>query len=92
MVSKEPQSVQKLEWHNGRHRSSCSGLGDLSGFDAACADIDPFRRSIHDSPDALDVRVPATFVAPMRMADAHPKRRVLAAHLTYRSHDAQPRR
>ena len=40
----------------------------------------------HDGADPLDVRVPAALGAPVRVADAHAERRVLAAHLAHRCH------
>ena len=43
-------------------------------------------RAVHEGPDPLDVRVPAALGAPVRVADAHAERRVLATHLADRCH------
>ena len=45
-----------------------------------------------DRSHPLDVRVPTALGAPMRVADAHAERWVLAAHLTYRCHERRSSR
>src|SRR5688572_16963145 len=67
----------------GAHR-----LLDLAGLEAAGADVHPLRGAVDDRPDPLDVRVPPPVGAHVRMADALPEGRVLAAHLADRCHDA----
>src|SRR6476661_6628318 len=83
-------SISQKDAERTARQASASGLDDFAGLDASRADVDSLRRTIDNRPDPLDVRVPATLVAPVRVADAHPEGRVLATHLTDRSHDAQP--
>ena len=63
------------------------GFDDLAGAQATGADVYPFDASADDGANPLDIRIPAALGPNMRMADAHAKRRLLVADLTYRGHD-----
>src|SRR5581483_8697587 len=52
------------------------------------ADVHPPGGPVHDCPYPLDVRVPTALGTNVGVADRHAERRLLAAHLTHRSHDA----
>src|SRR5690606_15458475 len=69
---------------------SADALGDLAGPDAARADVEALRGAVHDGPHPLDVRVPPTLGAPVRVADVHPEGRVLPAHLAHCCHRRGP--
>src|SRR3546814_18164897 len=74
---------------NGPDRTGVAGqgellgdvLGDLAGLDAAGAHVAALRGAVADRPDPLDVGVPPTLSATVRVADVHPEGRVIAAHL-----------
>src|SRR5690606_25201458 len=65
-------------------------LGDLARLDAAGADLDAPGGAVDDGAHTLDVGVPPALGAPVRVADTHAPRRVLAAHLADGCHDASP--
>src|SRR5689334_5513876 len=65
---------------------SADALGDLAGLDAAGADVQALRGAVDDGPDLLDVGVPPTLGATVRVADVHPEGRVLPAHLAHSCH------
>src|SRR5262245_51078177 len=56
---------------------SVAGFDDLARLDAAGADVQTLRRAVDDGTDALDVRVPATLGATVRVRHRHAPRRVL---------------
>src|SRR3546814_3718951 len=74
---------------NGPDRTGVAGqgellgdvLGDLAGLDAAGAHVEALRGAVDDRPDPLDVGVPPTLRATVRVADVHPEGRVLDEHL-----------
>src|SRR5690606_12488961 len=68
----------------GGNRSA--GLDDLAGLDAARADVDALRRALDQCTHPLDVGVPATLRAAVRVRHRHAPRRALATHFTYRCH------
>jgi hypothetical protein len=76
---------------SGRRRQSRAALADrlddLAGLEARGADVDPLRGLAHHRTDALDVGVPPTLGAPVRVGDAVSEGGVLAAHLADRCHD-----
>jgi len=68
------------------------GFGDLAGLYARRARIDAFGRAIDQRADALNVRIPPTFGAPMGVAHGHTERWMLATHIANRCHnDLKPR-
>ena len=56
--------------------------GDLAAAEAACADIDMLRSSVHDGLDALHIRLPRTVRASVRVADFDAEGHALIAELT----------
>src|SRR5262245_33113591 len=64
-----------------------ASLDDFAGLDAAGADVLTLGGTLHEGADALDVRVPATLRATVRVRHRHTPRRALAAHFTNRCHD-----
>src|SRR5688572_31282417 len=71
--------------------TSADLLLDLSGLDAARADVQALRRAVDHDADALDVRVPPALGAAVRVADVHAEAGVLPADLANRCHDQVPR-
>src|SRR5690606_3543368 len=69
---------------------SGDALGDLAGLNAAGAHVDALGSPVHHGADALDVGVPPTLGAPVRVADVHPEGRVLPAHLAHCCHRRRP--
>jgi hypothetical protein len=67
-------------------RPSVGQLLDLPGLDAARADVDASGRAVDHGAHTLDVGVPPTLGPPVRVADTHAPRRVLATHLAYGCH------
>ena len=63
------------------------GASDFSRLEARGADLYLFGRATDLDSDALDVGVPAPLGAPVRVGDAVPETRALAAEVTVRSHD-----
>ena len=56
--------------------------GDLSAAEAAGADVNVGRSSVHDGLDALHIGLPGTVGASVRMADLDTEGHVLVAELT----------
>src|SRR3546814_3564883 len=79
---------------NGPDRTGVAGqgellgdvLGDLAGLDAAGAHVEALRGAVDDRPDPLDVGVPPSLRATVRVADVHPEGRALAAHHAHCCH------
>ena len=69
---------------NAGRRSA--GLNDLAGLDAARADIHALRRTIDDGANTLNVWIPTTLGASVRVRHTHAPRWALATQLTYRCH------
>ena len=69
-------------------RPGCSAnyFGDLAGPNARGAHVNPLRRTADQRAHTLNIRVPPPLGAPVGVADAHPKRGMLAAYLTHRCH------
>src|ERR1035437_3212895 len=63
-------------------------LGDLARPDARRADLKTLGRPVDDGTDPLDIGIPTTLGAPVGVTDVHSERRLLAADLTHRCHDA----
>src|SRR6266508_1336399 len=61
-------------------------LFHLARLQAGGADVDPLGAAVHDGADALDVGVPSTLRAPVRVADAHAELRLLAADVAHGCH------
>lgn len=55
---------------------------DLAGLDTARAGVDPLRRAIHDSTNALDVRIPPTIGSVVRMGNLFAEERLLPTDVT----------
>src|SRR4051794_18076766 len=86
---------KRSEWSLSRrsrpgYRSAVGGLGHLAGADARRAHVQAAGAAVDDRPHPLDVRIPPTLRATVRVGDAHTERRLLAAHLTHRCHDVLP--
>ena len=62
-------------------------LTTLAALDAAGAHVQPLRRAADEGAHALDVRVPATLGATVRVRHGHAPARALAAHFTNCCHD-----
>src|SRR5918994_7570489 len=67
-------------------RRSVDELLHLPRLDAAGAGLDALRRTVDNGSDTLDVGVPPALGPPVRVADTHAPRRVLAAHLANGCH------
>ncbi len=66
-------------------------LDYFAGPQAAGADVYSLRSTVDQGANSLDVRVPTTLGADMAVADAHAKRRLLAADFTNACHVKTPR-
>ena len=53
------------------HGGASAGLDDFAALDAAGADVQPLGRALDQGTDLLDVRVPATLGAPVRVRHGH---------------------
>lgn len=62
---------------------------DLVRLDAADADVHTLGCSIDESPDALDVRIPAAVDALVRERDGFTEERLLATDLAYGGHSSE---
>src|SRR4029077_1328241 len=67
--------------------AASAGLDDLAALDATRADVHPLRGTADEGLHTLDVRVPTTLVAPVRVRHVHAPAWALAAHFTYCCHD-----
>ena len=67
-----------------------SGFGDLAALDAACADANPLRGTIHEGFDGLKIYIPAAPRNVVRVRDIVAKLRAFAANITYLCHYIAP--
>jgi hypothetical protein len=86
--TEEPSPCSGLKFQTSRPKDPeklC--LGDFAGAQAAGANLNALRGTVHHGADALDIWVPSSARSNMRMAHALAKRWFLSTGFTYRSHD-----
>lgn len=74
----------------GPLRTGLDDSGDLPGFKAGGADIQAFGGTRNHGPHALDIRVPATLGASVRVRNGETPDGALSADVASGSHDTLP--